>query len=102
MAYWSWNLSFEILPPVARAIIVVVLALLVWGVFTVENDPFRTSKPVVAVNGFVKLALELAYFGFAIYCLYSLGFDRWSWIFSNLVLLHLAFSYQRIMKILKR
>lgn len=101
MAYWSWNQNFELVPQLVRSISIVIFALLVWGVFTVTNDPFNSSKTIVPVNGVFRLLVELAFFFFAVFCIYNTGYERWSWIYSNLVLLHLAFSHQRIMKILK-
>lgn len=101
MGFWGWNTSFELIPPIAVTISIVVLALLAWGIFTTKDDPFRSSKPVIEINGVFRLIFELVYFGFGVYCLYSVGLDRLSWIMSNLILLHLAFSHQRIIKLLK-
>ncbi|MEX0812674.1 MAG: YrdB family protein [Chitinophagales bacterium] len=101
MAYWAWQVDVEYIPAVLRVFTVLIIALIVWGAFTVSYDPFKTAKPVFSIGGVARIFIELFYFGFAIFCLYDSGLFRWSWVYSNLVLLHFAFSHQRMATLLK-
>ena len=74
----------------------------VWGVFAVKGDPSRSGKTVVSTNGFVRLLLELLFFALAALALFDLGFNIPGLAVSVLVLLHYAFSYQRIVWLLKQ
>ena len=74
----------------------------VWGVFAVPNDPSRSGAAPVAVNGIVRLTLEFAFFGFAIWCVYDLGHSSMYWIMGLLITAHYIISYERLKWLLKR
>jgi hypothetical protein len=44
----------------------------------------------------LRLALELLFFAFALWGLYSTGATTLSWIFGSAILLHYAVSYDRV------
>jgi hypothetical protein len=73
-----------------------------WGVFAVPNDPSRSGKTVVVTPGPIRLVLELVLFGAAAWMLFDLHFLRLGWIFSTVVIIHYASSYDRIVWLLKQ
>jgi hypothetical protein len=69
----------------------------IWGAFAVPNDPTRRPGPVlVPIPGPLRLVLELAYFGLAIYGLFRSSAVTLGWIFAALVLFHYAISWDRV------
>ncbi len=72
------------------------LVAILWGTFSVPDDPSRSGGAPVPVPGALRLALELAIFGFATWGLYSTRAVSWSLILGGLVALHYALSYDRI------
>jgi hypothetical protein len=69
------------------------------GTFRVDNDP---GKAPVRVPGVVRLALELAYFAFAVWALFDAGATTAGWILGAAVFVHYLISYDRIIWLLKR
>lgn len=67
-----------------------------WGIFAVPGDPSRSGNAPVAVPGALRLALELAIFGFATWALYSTGALLWSLLLGGLTVLHYGLSYDRV------
>lgn len=98
MAYWGWTQHTGILRylwtiglPVAAAAI--------WGVFRVPNDP---GKATVAIPGWLRLVLEVIYFGLATWAFYTAGQNSWGLIFAVIVIIHYAISYDRILWLIKQ
>jgi hypothetical protein len=77
------------------------LAAIVWGTFNVKGDPSRSGKAPVPVPGVVRLLLELVFFGFATWFLFTLN-PTYGWIFGTVTLLHYILSYDRIVWLLER
>ena len=77
------------------------LAAIAWGTFNVLGDPSRSGKAPVQVPGFVRLLIELAILGSAIWALFTFN-PTYGWIYGVITLLHYAFSYSRIVWLLKR
>lgn len=104
MAYWARILvvKYSIFLNFLIVFAILLFALIIWSGFGVKQDPFRSVKPLIPVSGVIRIAIELFYFGFAIYCLYAAGLYRLTWIYSNLVILHFAFSHRRIAILLKK
>jgi hypothetical protein len=75
------------------------LAATIWGVFRVPGDG---GTPVVRVPGFVRFLIEILYFGFASWTLFSSGATTSGWIFSGITLVHYLISYDRIAWLLKQ
>lgn len=100
MAYWGWTQHdgvWRILFAVGTPLLAVVL----WGVFAVPDDPSRSGKAPVPVPGIVRLVLELSIFGFATWALYDAGQTTLALIFGLLVLSHYLVSYDRITWLVK-
>jgi hypothetical protein len=99
-AVWGWN-SFTGPWRILAAIGLPVFFATLWGVFAVKGDPSRSGKTVVPTKGFVRLLLEILFFGLAALALFDLGFNTTGLAFSVLVLLHYGFSYRRVFWLLK-
>ena len=84
------------------AILLPLIFALLWGVFAVPNDPSRSGKTVVVTPGLIRLLLELVLFGAAAWMLFDLEFLKLGWIFSTVVIIHYASSYDRIAWLLKQ
>jgi len=82
-------------------ILIPLLAAIVWGTFNVKGDPSRSGKAPVPVPGIIRLLLELAFFGFATWALFSLN-PTYGWIFGLVTLAHYILSYDRIIWLLER
>jgi hypothetical protein len=82
-------------------ILIPLLAATVWGVFNVKGDLSRSGKAPVPVPGFVRLLIELVFFGFATWALLALN-PTYGWAFGLVTLLHYLLSYDRIGWLLKR
>jgi len=100
MSFWGWNLGEGVLRFVL-AFGIPVIAATIWVTFAVPNDPSRSGKAPVSVPGILRLALELIFFSFAIWALYSAGATTPSWIFSIVILVHYALSYDRLYWLIK-
>jgi len=100
MAYWGARQADGVLRYVLAVGIPLVAAAL-WGTFAVPGDPSRSGKAPVPVPGIVRLALELAFFVFAVWALYDAGLVTSSIGTGVIVLIHYAVSYERIVWLLK-
>lgn len=92
---WGWNQSTGVLRFVLASGLAVVAAFL-WGTFAVPDDPSRSGKAPVAVPGFIRLLLELAFFALAALALFDLGHVTWAWTLVGAVLFHYVVSYDRV------
>jgi hypothetical protein len=72
-----------------------------WGTFAVPDDPSRSGKAPVVIPGILRLIMELAFFTFAIWALYDVGFTGWSWAMGIFVAVHYLASYDRIVWLIK-
>jgi len=91
LGYWGWHLSETWLRYVAAAGFPAIAAVL-WGVFRIQNDP----KPApVETPGPIRLFLELALFGWAVWALYQLGKPELSELMALIVMAHYLVSYDR-------
>ena len=98
---WGWKQSDDWLRFVLSLGIPMLLTVL-WGVFAVPNDPSRSGSAPVPIPGFVRLILELGFFGFAVWALYDINWDTFALIFGLAVLAHYLISYDRVGWLLKR
>ena len=98
MGYWGWQTG----PGWLRWLFMIgvpLIAAVLWGVFRVPNDP---GPAPVRVPGLVRLALELFYFGFAVWGLGDAGAIGASWILGVSVLVHYVISYDRVLWLVKQ
>jgi hypothetical protein len=95
IGYWGWRQSAGALG-YALAVGAPFLAAAMWGTFRVPGDASASGEAPVAVPGLVRLAIELALFGFAVWGLLSAGATGLGWAFGAAVLLHYVVSYDRI------
>lgn len=96
---WGWkqfDTWFRFIPafgiPIALA--------LIWGIFTVPDDPSRSGSAPVVTPGYIKLIIELVIFGFAAWTIKDMGWLRWSIIWSSIVFIHYIISYDRVVWLL--
>jgi hypothetical protein len=100
MGLWGWNLSgswIRIIPAAG----IPVLASVIWGTFTVPNDPSRSGRSPVPVSGWLRLVIETIILGFGTWVLFDLGYALTGWILGTLILIHYLFSFDRIQWLLK-
>ena len=95
MGAWGWRQTDNWLKFVLALGIPLILAI-VWGTFAVPNDPSRSGAAPVAVPGILRLVIELAIFGLAVWALLDMGLTSFSWILTIIVVLHYLASYDRI------
>jgi len=98
--YWGWAQS-ENWYRFVFAVGVPLVGAVLWGTFNVPEDPSRSGRAPVRVPGWLRLTLELVFFAFAAWGLYDVGFEEVALIFTAVVLVHYAISYDRIMWLLK-
>lgn len=101
LGVWGWSQGggiFRYLLALAAPLI----AALVWGALAVPGDPARSGKAWVPIPGILRLAMELAFFGFAVWGLAEVGLTVLAWTLGLLVLFHYAISYDRILWLVKR
>lgn len=97
MAYWRWNGHDGILR-VLLAVGVPLFAAVMWGTFRLPNDPGKAPRPV---PGWVRLLLEMVFFGSAVVLLTAVGKTDWATVLGVVVLGHYALSYDRVMKMIR-
>lgn len=96
MGIWGWKQGDGWI----RFVLVVgipILAAAIWGTFAVPDDPSRSGAAPIPVPGILRLALDVAFFAFATWILYDLGFSRLYWVLGLIVAIHYLVSYDRIM-----
>jgi hypothetical protein len=97
LAMWGWHQGETWVRYVAAAGCPIAAAIL-WGIFRIQNDP----KPApVETPGPVRLLLELALFGWAVWTLYQLGRPGLAEIMAIVVVVHYAVSYDRTWAMLR-
>lgn len=72
-----------------------------WGVFAVPGDRSRSGSAPVPVPGWVRLFLELAFFGLAAWALYDTGRPLLALILAGVTAVHYAVSYDRVAWLLR-
>ena len=101
MGVWGWRQSAGWLR-FLLAIGIPIIAAAVWGTFAVAGDPSRSGAAPIAVPGILRLVIELAFFSFATWAIYDLGFTGLSWVLGIIVALHYIVSYDRILWLIKQ
>lgn len=98
---WGWQQAEGFLRYVL-AIGIPMFAASLWGVFAVPHDPSRSGRAPVPTPGFLRLLLEIAFFGSAIWALSTLVSNLSPLILGGIILLHYGLSYDRILWLLKQ
>lgn len=101
LGVWGWQQAEGSLRFVL-AVTIPLSAAILWGVFAVPGDPSRSGTAPIAVPGMLRLALELAVFGFATWALYQVGATGLSWTLGIAVTLHYLTSYDRLLWLIKQ
>lgn len=101
LGLWGWRsgngwLRFGL------ALLVPIVAAVLWGTFAVPGDPSRSGTAPIAVPGALRLALELGIFACAVWALHHAGLTRASWMLGTVVTLHYLASYDRILWLIRR
>lgn len=95
MGTWAWN-QFEGVSRIGLTISIPLIAAGIWGTFNVPGDPSRSGRAPVRVPGLLRLLIELSFFAFSAWAIYSQGRASLATIFAAIVILHYALSYDRI------
>jgi hypothetical protein len=98
---WGWSQGAGF----TRYVLMIGLPLLaatLWGVFRVPEDASASGNAIVAVPGWVRLLLELAFFSFATFCFFDSGLRNAGWVFGAVSLLHYIVSYDRVFWLLTK
>ena len=91
LAIWGWHLS-DNRTKYVLALSFPVIAATLWGVFRIQNDP----KPApVEIPGVLRLFLEFALFGAAVWALRDMGYLKAGSIIGVIVMVHYLVSYDR-------
>jgi Protein of unknown function (DUF2568) len=101
MGRWGWTLSTSGLRYLTMLVIPAFAATL-WGTFTVPLDPSRGKDGPVPIPGIVRLGLEAAFFGFAVWAVVSLGHTTLARVYGALIGAHYVLGQDRTRWLLKR
>ncbi len=97
-AFWGWAWGDPWRWPLAIGL--PVLAMAVWGTFTMPEDQSRGKQGPVQVHGIVRLGIELLFFGLAIVALATAEADATAatlaFILAGLVAVHYVLSWDRV------
>lgn len=96
--YWGWTQHEGILRLILMIGVPLIMATF-WGVFRVDYEP---NKALVKVPGWVRLILEMVYFGVAAGLLAAANQPDTALVFGGVVLFHYLISYDRIAWLLKQ
>ena len=84
------------------ALAVPLTAAVFWGTFAVPNDPSRNGRAPIPVAGIWRLTLEFAFFGLAIWMLFDSLQPALALSMGAALIVHYAFSFDRIAWLLRR
>lgn len=93
----GWHLGSGILMKVILALVLVVLAATLWGIFAVKGDRGRADKGPIMVPGWVRLIVEVGIFAGAIVGLYVAGATVAALCLGVVMLLQLLTAYDRLL-----
>lgn len=101
MGIWGWRQSEGWLRFVL-ALIIPLIAAVVWGAFAVPKDPSRSGAAPIAVPGILRLVIEIAFFVFAVWALNDSGFTGPGRVLGVIVAVHYVASYDRILWLIRQ
>lgn len=97
VAYWGWQSNDDLFPRLLLGVGVPVALAAIWGIFRVPNDP---GPARVAVSGPVRLVIEWAILGFAVWCLFSAGLPTLGWVMLAAVVIDYVIMARRVLWLL--
>jgi hypothetical protein len=77
------------------------IAAFLWGAFRPPNEPHHPTHSTVAVSGKVRLLIEALVFGGGAWGFFSAGVTTVAWLYTIVVILHYALSYDRVAWLLR-
>jgi hypothetical protein len=77
-------------------------AAIIWGTFSVPDDPSRSGNAVVQIPGIVRLSLELAFFISAIGALIAIDSTNLAWVYAGVALIHHFVSGDRLLWLIRQ
>jgi len=92
---WGWRQTDSWLRFILALGIPILLAV-IWGTFAVPDDPSRSGNALIVTPGLIRLIIEIAFFAFATWSLYTIGYRNPAMIFAGIVVVHYLMSYDRI------
>jgi len=101
---WGWQIGAAFPSALARYTLAFGLPLLLallWAVFRAPNDSTQPEgkKPIVAVPGKVRLAIELVFFGLALWAVFSTGRVLFGAAIAFALVLHHLWSVDRLARL---
>jgi hypothetical protein len=94
---WGWQLAGY-----AGAVALPLVGAAAWGTFNVPGDPSRSGRAPVRVPGVARLLLELGFFAGGVYGTRAAGQPRLARAFAALVVAHHAFSFRRVVWLVRQ
>lgn len=92
---WAWNKNQGWTGLILAFTLPVILAV-IWGVFTVPDDPSRSGKAPIVTPGIIRLIIELSIFAFATWAFFDIELIITGLVFGIVVLVHYLVSYDRV------
>jgi hypothetical protein len=102
LGYRGWSFGGGIAVQIVLMLSFPIIAATIWGVFNVRNDSSRSGKAPVPVPGVVRLLIEVAMFGTAVWGLFDAGATLTGAVLGGLVLIHYALSYNRLVWLVRQ
>jgi hypothetical protein len=100
LGYGGWHATAG----AARYLLAVGLPLIaatLWGTFRTPNEPHHPVHATRPVPGWVRLLIEAIAFGGGAWGFFSTGATTTAWVFSAIVVVHYALSYDRVVWLLR-
>lgn len=94
VAYWGWQSSDNLPVRLLLGLGAPVALAAIWAIFRVPNDP---GPARVAVSGPVRLVIEWAILGCAVWCLFSAGLPTLGWVMLAAVVIDYAIMARRVL-----
>ncbi len=97
IVFWGFKTGTNGLAKILLGIAIPLLAMAIWGIFRVPNDP---GPAAVAVPGIIRIGIELGLFAFSTWALVSSGKPTLAWIFGGITLLNYLLMLDRLTRLL--
>jgi F0F1-type ATP synthase assembly protein I len=100
-AYWGWHLGDGGVLGGLLAVVLPAVGAAVWAIFRTAGDTGQ-SRPVVAIPGPMRLALELALIGLAAYGVWTSGSRAAAETVLTAFALHYAVTWHRVVWLIRQ